>query len=222
MWINLTTCNRLRKTIVSMERLAETNFPEDSHLIIFDDHSDTELIDYLEEYNERCIPNLRTELVLNEYRLGCAGNIIESLYYCLSKTEDQYIIKIDSDTIYHPEWLNKLIESHDRLLENNASFGAISVFNAERTHGFIEGFNKEIGVKKTMGGFCVMFNRIILETFDFRKPLWQAETFDWNLGWASEKMGLNLYCTFKSYVEHMRGEGTHGDDGDHGRNFVGE
>ena len=221
MWITLTTFNRIEKTMESIEMLLKTNFPSNTNLIITDDRStDKGMIDYLSEVSKRNIPNLKIELILHGNHLGCDKNITNAIYYCLSRTKDHFILVLDNDTIYGSGWLDKLLEIGDKLLRENKPIAAISVFNASRTHGFIGKYNDEIGIKSSLGGFCVLINRILFETYDFRTPLWKMG-WDWNMCHASEELKLSFYCTYKSWVDHMRGWGTHGSDGDNGENFIG-
>lgn len=225
MWISMTTCNRYDYTVRTLESFAKTDFPENTHLVIKDDIStDEKVIEYLKEFSKRQINNLFIELIINPYQLQCDPNMVEGLIYCTKQTKDEYVITLDNDTIFNPQWLKKMIDIKDKLIQLNQKVGALTVFNT-KTHKFLEPFDYEVGIKKDIGGFAAMINRIIFEKYNFYKPKWKLG-WDWNMSWGLQEMGYKIFSTYKSYVEHIGRIGEHSDGktrlGDYATDFIGE
>ena len=161
------------------------------------------------------IPNLHVITRFRDQKLGCDKSMVENIRYCMKNTDDEYIITIDSDAIYNPGWIDKLISLKHELNQ----IGAITVFNT-KIHPFIHHIDSDLGIKANIGGFASLINRKIFED-EIRIEAW-----DYSMGDYCRKYGLNLYCTIKSYVEHIGDVGFHSDGrrrfGDKALNFVGE
>lgn len=118
------------------------------------------------------------------------------------KTDEQFIILLDSDTIVHPEAIKMFLY----MQESCANLGIGGLFNTAR-FPFVE-INNDIGfgIKKQLGGFGLLINR---EAW----LLYCANTFhSWDaLGTLaiSRSDTHQLYCSVNSYLEHVGMIGSH-------------
>jgi len=198
----LTTFNRLDILKTSLESLLKSDFPPDSHLIVSDDGSSKDVKDYITESFERTIPNLTVKIFLNKINVGCDLNMFRVIRECLFDTKDKYIVTIDSDAIYNPKWIRKLIEAKSQITDG-IEIGMLGVFNTPN-HPTIKDYNDSIVIKKSMGGFTVMLNRDI-----FLYRTLSAISWDWSYVGLCNKFKCGIFCTKKSYADHIGTVGFH-------------
>ena len=198
----------------SLETFLKTDFPENTHIVISDDNSkDKRVKKLLCGIQEP--KNTTIEFIFRDQRAGCDRNMVSTMRHCFSKTNDRFIITCDSDVLYNPQWVRKLIESKESM-PKDAKIGMLTCFDT-KSHKVIRSINDFVNEKKTVGGFCAFVNRDIL-----MDPKLNLETWDWSFCAISKDKGYKFYCTKLSYVEHMgKGKSGEGKSWDVARNFVG-
>lgn len=195
-----------------------SSFLPDTKLVISEDcSSDSRIKPFLIEVAKTPIPNLSMELSFREVRVGCNPNMVSTIKYCFIKSEEQFIISIDSDTLYNPQWMVKMIEAKDSV--KNDKIGMLTVYDST-WHGIDKSYNDFLKTKHDLGGFACLLNKNL-----FMLPDLKVEAWDWSFGDICKKNNHLLLCTLKSYVQHIGKSGEHSDgsdNSDHANNFVGE
>jgi GT2 family glycosyltransferase len=217
MYISLTTYNRFEYLERSLQSLWKTDFPPDTHLVISDDNStDIRVIELLASLAPP--KNVDLDIIYNLVNVRCDANMVRTIKYCFSRSNDPYVITIDSDVLFNPQWLNKLLEGLDMV--KDIKVAGLSVFNTVFYHPIMSEYNDFLYEKSNLGGFCAALNRDIFMRQDLRVDQW-----DWSYVELANKEGYRWFCTRPSYVQHF---GAHGKssslDGyyDTADDFVGE
>lgn len=209
--LSLKTYNRYEILKESLDSLNKTNFPENTKLLICDDASnDIRTINLLKNYNF----NIPSELIINEKNIGCDPNGLKSMKEGLDRTDRDFVIILDDDGFYHPDWLNKILE----LNEKYPNTGAISCFNTEK-HIILEQ-REDHTLKKFVSGFTILLRRKVIERLE-------THEWDWKITAICESLGLEIICTKDSYAQSIGEIGTHtpigsGKKADEAKNFVGD
>ena len=195
----LTTYNRYEILKESLSSLAETKFPVNCQLIIKDDCStDCRVKQLLDNYS----PGIPVQVIYNEKNLGCDLNVISSIENAFNNTKDNYVMVLDSDAYYHPEWLEKTLD----MISVIGDLGMGTTFNTPKHPVQYE--KDGYAFKKSMGGFCVALRR---EIFDM---LPREIEWDWKANYICNKTGFKIATTLDSYIEHIGVIGTHCKPGD--------
>lgn len=206
----MTSYNRYEYLIESVSSLIETRFPEDTLLVINDDAScDRRVKELLKDLQRISIPNLSVLVRWRTENVGVTANATDGIKYCFDHTGDEFIVLTNSDAIYHPDWLLKLIEARD-ILTSKYKVGAITAFNMEYKdkdpygHQVIETLSNGLRRKKSLGGLGVMISR---------KPFCLMKTYEngWDCRFVDtcHEYGFELFATDVSYVQHIGHEGLH-------------
>jgi glycosyltransferase involved in cell wall biosynthesis len=213
MYFALTTYNRKEVLEKSLESLIKTDFPENSNLIISDDKSSPDVIDYISSMFKNPIKNLSIKLIFNNINVGCDRNMIRVIRDCFFESNDQFVITIDSDAIYNPKWIYKLLEAKESI---KGPIGMLGVFNTS-SHGPGEFYNDYVVKKKSMGGFVVMLNKDLF----FSKSL-NTLSWDWSYVDICKNSSYGIFCTKNSYADHIGHIGVHsnGSNIDRASNFI--
>lgn len=217
MYLALTTCNRFDILQQCMKSLLSSSFPPGTNLFIVDDCSnDARVKEYLISISKQTVQNLSIELTFNQRRWGCNRNMVSTIRDCFRKISDQFVITIDSDAIYNPQWIIKLLEAKDSVKDDK--IGALTVYDSS-WHKTNKEYNNFLKIKDDVGGFACMLNRDL-----FMLPELRVEAWDWAYCDLCKSKNYLILCTLKSYAQHIGKEGEHsyGNDWDHANNFVGE
>jgi glycosyltransferase involved in cell wall biosynthesis len=207
----LTTYNRYDILKESLNSLSKTNFPDNCCLMIQDDYSTDIRIRSLLDSLKLEIP---VKLCYNSENLGCDRNVMSSITNAFNSTDEDYVLVLDSDAFYHPDWLNKTLE----LLEED-SIGMATTFNTPK-HPVIKEEDRYYQ-KRSLGGFCVALRRDVFENIP------DTLEWDWKANMVCGQMGLKIITSKESYVEHIGVVGTHcrpgsGKTADKANNFIGD
>ena len=215
MWLALTTCNRFEVLQLSIHSLLRSSFPEGTHLLISDDcSSDKKAVEFLKIMSSVKINNLTIETIFREKRLGCDSNMVETIKSCFIKSNDPFVVTIDSDAIYNPQWLNKLIEAKNTVTDK---IGMLTIYDSN-WHGSRGSYNDILNKKDDVGGFACMLNRDI-----FMSPEIKVTSWDWSYVNLCKKLNYLILSTKVSYAQHIGKSGEHSDGSsnwDHAENFV--
>ncbi len=218
MYLSMTTYNRPEYLKQTLDSLLKCNFPLDTHLVISDDHStDPDTINMLNSIHST--NNLDIQILRRPHTLRCDRNMVETMKYCFSKTDDKYLITIDSDVIFNKEWMNKLLQGYCSI-PINIPIAGVTAFNVTETHPILNpNFNDLLFEKVNIGGFCAMINRdLLLDNL-------RVDQWDWAYVDKAQSKGYRFFSLNKSYVQHIGQHGKSvGGNGyyDRALDFVGE
>lgn len=213
MYYALTTYNRLNILTLSLESLVQCEFPPDSHLIVSDDCSSPDVQKFIKDTFSKPIKNLDVKLIFNKINVGCDRNMVRVIRECFLKSNDKFVISIDSDAIYNPRWIHKLLSAKEQIKEN---IGMLGVFNTTN-HSVVGDYNEDILIKESLGGFAVLLNKDV-----FLHPSLNFQSWDWSYVMLCGRLKYRIFCTKKSYAEHIGVIGTHSEHGggDQATNFI--
>lgn len=215
MWLALTTCDRFDVCETSINSLMKSDFPEDTHLIIADDcSSDNRVKMLLYAISNKFHKNLTIKIIFRTQRFGCDRNMISTIKAAFEKSSDEYVVTIDSDAIYNPKWLKKLIEAKDSV---SGKIGMLSAYDSI-WHKPKAPYNDLLNVKADVGGFACMVNRDLIMS-----PELKTESWDWSYIELCRKHDYLILGTKVSYVQHIGKHGAHSDGSDvydHSETFV--
>lgn len=193
--IGITTYNRgdiLGKSAASLYA-SDLCFPH--NIRIYDDHSSEYDINYLKEL----FPNAAS-VVVRERNLKADKNIF-LMYKDFLETNDEFFFNADSDLIYNPHWMHIVMS----LIKNTD--GVLSLFNTPN-HSVASDMSEEFCLKNDIGSAGALFTREramqIVENLGSRK---RSFSVDWKFCQMFAEQGVKIYCTKKSYVQHIGFEG---------------
>ena len=204
MYFALTTYNRMQFLQPSLDSLLVSEFPPGSHLIVSDDCSSPDIQEYIRSRFNEPVKNLNVKLIMNKVNIGCDVNVVRAIREAFFSGGEQFVIVTDSDAIYNPKWILKLLEAKSQISEE---IGMIGVFNTQE-HKQIEEYNENLIVKSSLGGLAVMLNRDV-----FMNQALMFRAWDWSYSYLCGRMKKRIFCTRNSYVEHIGDLGTHSTDG---------
>ncbi len=201
----MATYNRreyLETTIASLQKvegLAEV------HVRIYDDAS----TEYGVAELQSMIPFAR-EIVRREQNIGACKNMMQ-IYRDFLTTGDDFLWQIDSDMIFHRDALRIL-----QGLATRPELAIYSVYNSDKHECGEQSYQLYEDLvfhrKNTMGGACVLFPRAVVERIvDFQ----ESQTFDLKISfdyhWSRylHKIGIPMYVSRESYVQHIGIMGIH-------------
>jgi glycosyltransferase involved in cell wall biosynthesis len=218
--LSLTTFNRLGYLTQSVSSLMNTAFTVPTTLRVFDDHSEDPMI--LELF--RSIPkmqNLEMEFYTNTRNLGCDLNVNQAIKKSFEFCDDKFVVVLDSDGLYNPNWLSFLNRKINELQDEKIA--AISIFDTP-SHEVIGEYDEDLNEKRNVGGFAVAINRDVYDKVDPNVILEGHSTFcwDWQFIKRAEEMNYKRLCSKKSYAQHIGAYGVHsnGSKFDFANNFT--
>lgn len=141
---------------------------------------------------------------LNIKHLTCTG--IDSLLPkvitdAFDSTDNNFIILLDSDTLVHPEAINKFMEMYRDI----PNLGIGTLFNTT-SHRFHTNVNDRYGSKVIIGGFGLIIKR------NAWKKHGRNVRKDWDVVFPRGVFNsdeYSVYCSYDSYLEHIGMTGTH-------------
>ena len=152
--INMSVYNRRTLLKQTIQSLAFTRYDGEIILVINDDCSpDTKIESSL------CVPeNIKIIYRRNSRNKGHNINSIDGISYCFKKYQSDFVINLDSDTLFNPDWLEKMVTAHDEY--TYLAIATISGFNVNyKWHKEISDLDKKICLKNTVGGFGLLITK---------------------------------------------------------------
>lgn len=218
--INITSYNRFSYLKTTLESFKKTIFLPNTVVIITDDAStDPDVITYLQKYTIEN-SNVTLKKNFNKVNLGSKENYHKSLLTFLSEEID-FIINLDSDTLFNKEWMVK----NDEIIKKFGTDIISSSFCCKYHHGNpnnkLELLEENFFERDTLNGLGVCFPIYILQ--DFLKPT--SKHFDEYLcKELKQKYNMRCICTKDSYMQHIGLFGVHSGPStcDVSDNFLGE
>jgi|7_EtaG_2_1085326.scaffolds.fasta_scaffold60958_1 glycosyltransferase involved in cell wall biosynthesis len=218
--LSLTTFNRLGYLTQSVSSLMNTSFTVPTTLRIFDDHSEDPMVLELFKSIPK-IQNLEMEFYTNTRNLGCDLNVNQAIKKSFEFCDDKFVVVLDSDGLYNPNWLSFLNRKINELQDEKIA--AISIFDTP-SHEVIDKYDEDLNEKRNVGGFAVAINRDVYDKVDPNVILEGHDTFcwDWQFIKRSEEMNYKRLCSKKSYAQHIGAYGVHsnGSKFDFANNFT--
>jgi glycosyltransferase involved in cell wall biosynthesis len=197
----------------SIATFLQTEWPKDTLVLVADDASTDPRVDAVLSKLED-VSNPSMMVYRYDVNVGCDHNMIRNMHKAFSLASEDYIVTCDSDVIYTPIWLKRLVDAREELQSKRP--GMVSVFNT-LSHPGIETEGEYVR-KLSLGGFCATVERDL-----FYDPQMATETWDWKYVDVCRKHNRPFYSTEKSYVQHMgAGKSAHGLSWDTGIYFVGK
>lgn len=161
---------------------------------IYDDKS----TEFDEKFLRELFPNAAT-IEIREQNVRADKNTF-LMYADFIKSDDEFLLNADADLIYNPEWMRKamsLIEKTD---------GVLSLFNTPAHPA--DGDFSELCLKKSVGAAGTFFRKErvaqIVELLSARK---RSFSIDWKFCQMFAAQGTKIFCTKKSYVQHIGFDG---------------
>ena len=208
--MNMTCYNRPSYLRTTLSSLMKSNIPEDTYLYITDDcSSNLETLDILNSI--KSVGKLTVNINRRKNHVGITKNVLDGLKHCFDKSGSDFVIALNSDCVFNPSWLVKLLDAKIKLADRN--IGAITAFNMQYTgdkvkqdynHTIITTLSNGIRVKDSCSGFCTMINRDVFSTLGNIKDHWDCRYVD-----RCRTMKYGIFCTDKSYVQHIGIDGIH-------------
>lgn len=211
--IAIATYNRRELLEKSINSLLQSNDLSQCNIRIYDDCSSQLSIEEI----KTIIP--QATITRRPKNLGADKNCY-LMYKDFLNTEDDIFVNADADLLYHPEWLTTALA----LLEKTD--GVISLYNSIN-HNHLSTLNmggNDLLIKKSLGAAGTIFTRAtimkIVESMDENSS---NLSFDWKWSALLRKRGLQLYCTKRSYIQHIGNIGQNNSslaNADYGINFI--
>jgi hypothetical protein len=186
---------------ISMDSLLKTNTP--ISITIYDDESrNPEKINLLNTYNQ--LGNVEVITDIRKQTKQLMVNIWEDCFRHVP--ERDYCIHVQDDVIFHPEWLNKLLEVKDKI----PNLGILTPW--DRDAGWVPDKRSDDGwVMRNLveGKTCQIGGPVWLSTRNFAvNILNQSKTytgpgFDSDFQIECCHLGFNIAATYPSWVEHF-------------------
>jgi len=207
-FLAITTYNR-KQTLEKMAKSFREANIIDCEIVVFDDCS----TEFNSIYLSKLFPSAR--IVVNSENIGSDNNIC-SIYKYFLKTDADILYSLDSDLIFHPDFVEKGI---CLLAETD---GVISLYNSFMHPSFdcINTENEKLLLKKHVGSAGVIFMRNIVEKII--ENVQPSRSFDWDWSAFLEKNDIRIMVSEVSYIQHIGFMGyntTHTFEMDYGRNF---
>src|SRR4030066_157943 len=134
-------------------------------------------------------------------RLNYLKITLATLNDAMSTYVDDYMILLDSDTLVHPQ----AIEKFKQMIADNSDLGIGSLFNTIN-HSFLEKNTIIYGEKEVLGGFGWIINKVAWDKYCKKIVEHWDVSASKNI---SESGEFKNYCTINSYLEHIGFNGTH-------------
>ena len=190
----LTTYNRSDILQHSLESLMATDFPENTRLLVKDDCSSDPKVKQL---LTGLPPTIPVQVQVNQRNLRCDANVMQSIKEGFLISNAPYVFVIDSDGVYHPQWMKQLLA----LYHKYPDAGAISAFNTDK-HKTIHEYDDCVE-KHSIGGFAVLVKREVFE------GITTTTGWDWRMTEVCQIHGFKMLATKQSYADHIGYIGTH-------------
>jgi GT2 family glycosyltransferase len=218
--INVTTYNRYKYLLSTLESLKKTIFLPDTVLIITDDNSqEQDTINYLKNYNIEN-ENIKIRKIFNESNLGSKDNYHKSLLSFIDEDVD-FIVNIDSDCLLNKQWLLKINELINEFDDNIICSSFCCKYHFGNPNNKLEIIKEKYYERDTLNGMGICFPKKILHEFYNHSPL----HFDGYLCHdLKNRYKMRCICTSISYMQHIGAYGVHSNPHayDCSDNFIGE
>jgi len=203
--IILTTFGRsalLRQMIASFNK---TRWPSgrEYHLFVHDDGSGPRVFDALDAI---AIPHS----VRRERRIGMIWQNLWAIHYAMDRT-DHYVIKVESDALFHPDWLLRLTELYESLSKNQQVAQA-SAFTWKKYYPHNECVTHR-RLREAGGVACILDCKFWISQRIGERTVIRARrnehakrpltSWPYWIAKAAKAVGAWIVATRPSYVQHM-------------------
>lgn len=196
--IGLTTFDRPEVLDKMRTSLLLSRGLDDCNLRIYDDCSTA----YDKEYLQRQFPEA-AEIVRRDRNLGSDFNI-HQMFVDFLKTDDDVLVAIDSDLIFHPDWIAFMREA----LGRTGPDAVLSLYNSA-LHPPVKQVvidSVEFLEKGHIGSAAAVFRRDVLKEIVEHVPA--SRRYDWDWSEYLFKRKIPILVPKRSYVQHIGIHGT--------------
>lgn len=200
----MTTYNRpeyLKRTLNSLRE----NPIKNGTLHIYDDASDPETKQIISDFAQNS--GMRVEVTFRPQNIGCDPNICQSLWDVLQKTGDEYVVNLESDIVFHPDWEKQYFLQMRKLFDKGIRFGGLTLFQTESQMSNVKSFDSELMECEIITGMGLMVSWDIM-----RQIMIHGANGGWDWAYIHYAKGSNkkLFSTKLQFIENIGEYGTHG------------
>ncbi len=197
LYIGVTTYNRKDIVQYNAKSLLQVDKIENCEIHVFDDCSN--------EYNMKFLKKIykTNEVICNKENLGADANA-KKMFMDFLESDCDYLFCADSDLIYTKNVL-RVIENIIYKLKRANKPVIFSVFS-EKHHTTFEEFDPELCKKKFLGCAGTVMGKDIIKLFIENVPLRyneEIEGIDCYYCNILNSLNYDMFCTKKSYVQHI-------------------
>ncbi len=179
---------QLKECIDSIKRTADYPY----ELIVNVDGGDSWAVGYCSELlNNGTI----SKVILSS---GENRGVGRSFQNCLGVAEGDYVVKIDTDLTFEPNWLSTAV----RILENNSDIGAVSLFDYNHYDPNDDRFKPE-ECHRQIRNDCIVVKDFVSSIFGFKRMVLPEVIPDDGLHTTiASRFGAGLAITKQDYVKN--------------------
>lgn len=197
LYIGVTTYNRKDIVQYNAKSLLQVDKIENCEIHVFDDCGN--------EYNMKFLKKIykTNEVICNKENLGADANA-KKMFMDFLESDCDYLFCADSDLIYTKNVL-RVIENIIYKLKRANKPVIFSVFS-EKHHTTFEEFDPELCKKKFLGCAGTVMGKDIIKLFIENVPLRyneEIEGIDCYYCNILNSLNYDMFCTKKSYVQHI-------------------
>lgn len=197
LYIGVTTYNRKDIVQYNAKSLLQVDKIENCEIHVFDDCSN--------EYNMKFLKKIykTNKVICNKENLGADANA-KKMFMDFLESDCDYLFCADSDLIYTKNIL-RVIENIIYKLKRANKPVIFSVFS-EKHHTTFEEFDPELCKKKFLGCAGTVMGKDIIKLFIENVPLRyneEIEGIDCYYCNILNSLNYDMFCTKKSYVQHI-------------------
>lgn len=219
--VGITTYNR-KNILKIFSILLSEQIGKNINVRIYDDHSS----EYNEEFLREIFPYAK-EILRRDKNFKADKNMYY-MYKEFLKTEDDYLLQLDSDMLIGTNFFKNILMLCDEILREE---GVYSLYNSNNHENIIKNINKNVGdeifySKEHIGGACVLFSREvikkIIDNIEIKNQ--NYSNFDWRWSNYLVENKIPIYVSKNSYVQHIGMGGQNNlyiKNLDIGENFIG-
>lgn len=191
--IVIPTYNRLQILQETITSLSNTNL-ENTLVIIVDDNSNTDTVEYLKNLS---IMNIPLICLFKKQNKNMFDSFKLAFDACLNESNLKYYVIMDSDTIHKQDWL---IREKELFNEKNQTEKCIVTGFNTKAH-LITAVDNKYCKKQSIGGINILFNKEFYVTI--LRDVLIDYAWDWAMCDRCNRHRINMYCTTPSVIQHI-------------------
>ena len=197
-YVGINTHNRKDLLEYTSRSLLDVKKIDSCDIHIFDDASTEYNVTYLKK-------KFHTDKVLvNERNLGADLNT-KKMYEDFLNSDCDYLLNADSDLIYNRDVIS-IIEKTIREIKKDNEIVVFSLFNEINNHKVLAPYNKDLCEKDVLGAAGCVFDKNAIKMLVDNFPDTSNNSvflIDFFFSDYFKKKGYKMFCTKKSYVQHI-------------------
>ena len=223
--IAITSYNRYDYVQEFIESFERTHILDETTILVSDDNSEDERVrQAFQGFKERN-PQLDVILSRNTNNMGSKAHYLN----VMSRLRDMgcdYLINIDSDSIFNPNWMTEL----DKLLQHfdYNILGSVFFTDTSKTtdpSNWIKEYNDDYVEKNSLNGLGLALPSFYVDQWEIDAREGRYEHFDAYIGTKRHDYNMKCFSTKISYMDHIGETGVNSRPGalcDKAINFAGD